>query len=156
MKEGGFGLTPSPAIPSSVSGDTSPVPGMLSGGHAQKLLRAGKEQMGKDATSNTGVWPAAAFPASPGPQLCPPTELQRTGNNTKPLSQGFHTHLEQLGTHSAACLAATDAQPRAQNSTKHSSCTPCLQGSHRRWLQLSVFPPGRATKQQQHHLCFPG
>lgn len=86
VKEGGFGLTPSPAIPSSVSGDTSPVPGMLSGGHAQKLLRAGKEQMGKDATSNTGVWPAAASPASPGPQLCPPTELQRTGNNTKPLS----------------------------------------------------------------------
>lgn len=42
VKEAGFGLAPSPNVPISVSGDTSPVPGLLSGGHAQKLLRAGE------------------------------------------------------------------------------------------------------------------
>lgn len=44
VKEAGFGLTPIPTAPISVSGDTSPVPGLLSGGHAQKLLRAAENK----------------------------------------------------------------------------------------------------------------
>lgn len=44
VKEAGFGLAPIPTAPISVSGDTSPVPGLLSGGHAQKLLRAGENK----------------------------------------------------------------------------------------------------------------
>lgn len=46
MREDGFDLTLSPTI--CLSGDNNPVLGLLSGGHAQKLLRAGKEKMGNN------------------------------------------------------------------------------------------------------------
>lgn len=45
VREDGFDLTLSPTI--CLSGD-NPVLGLLSGGHAQKLLRAGKEKMGNN------------------------------------------------------------------------------------------------------------
>lgn len=48
VREDGFGLTPRPAIPDCLSGDNNPVPGLLSGGHMQKLLRVGEEQMGNN------------------------------------------------------------------------------------------------------------
>lgn len=82
VKEIGFGLAPSPTAPISVSGDTSPVPGLLSGGHAQKLLRA--ERKGHVSQSScthrngasTRLCPATSA-WSPGPQLSPQGELQR-------------------------------------------------------------------------------
>lgn len=48
VREDGFGLTPRPAIPDCLSGDNNPVLGLLSGGHMQKLLRVGEEQMGNN------------------------------------------------------------------------------------------------------------
>lgn len=46
MKEDGFNLTLSPTI--HLSGDNNPVLGLLSGGHAEKLLRADKEKTGNN------------------------------------------------------------------------------------------------------------
>lgn len=97
-----------------LSGDNNPVLGLLSGGHAQKLLRAGEEQTGND------TFPKVVS-QSEGPG-CPCQEGARALPAPEPAPESLHLPLPCSATAGAAPrFAATDMRSlTAQSAPAHS------------------------------------
>lgn len=143
-RQDGFSLAPRPTV--SVSGDNNPVPALLSGGQAQKLLRAGEEQMGNNTypkVMSQGEGPGC--PCQEGARAralqAPEPALELIALASTLLSHGWNGP-------SLCCNRCIQPDSTKRTSTFAAPLGPW--GNHRRLLQLRWF----SSWKSHHHPAY--